>query len=126
MAIMSDRYKFADEKAVNVSLRAVVGGYELVLGITGTVDPQRDEPHWLTIHSGRVSARSAAGQQDIGTARPSLPATIRQHANPGYFAIELILPVSPAGLSNLEDHRDGGDIDSHQVAHAFAPVRRTR
>jgi hypothetical protein len=111
MSINSGNYKIAEEKPANISLRAVVGDYELIFGITFTVDPQREVAHSLTVHSGRINARTPAGQRDVGTARPSLPSTIQQHANPGYAALELFLPLAPSQLMALDEHHGGGDID---------------
>jgi hypothetical protein len=111
MAISSNGYKFADEKSITVSLREMVGGYELVFAVTGTTDPQKETAHWLVVHSGRVSVRSNLGQRELGTALPGMPTTIRQYSNPGYFSLELKLPVQPSQLAALEDHRNGGNLD---------------
>ena len=104
-------YKFAEETNTNAFLRQMLGGYELVFSVRGTILPQQEARAWLLIHSARIAAQTRLGKKSLGIARPTFPIRISQSGYAGNFQFELPLLLSASQLSALEDHRDGGDID---------------
>ena len=111
MSINSGHYLIAEDKNKSVQLRALVGAYELMIGISGSVNPQVDVARWINVYSGRVTLRSPHGQRELGTAFPTAPVVIRQSQYSSHFSIDLRLVLQPTQLSALEEFRNAGDLD---------------
>jgi hypothetical protein len=101
----------AEARIQAVTLRPVVGAYELWFGLDISVNPVSGEPRRVSIIGARVSVRtSAGGLQQIGFARPESALVIVQYTHPGRSTHGLVLPLQPAQLAAIERGRDAGDV----------------
>jgi|HubBroStandDraft_5_1064220.scaffolds.fasta_scaffold14277_3 hypothetical protein len=129
MTLMADAYNLATEKISPPRLQKLLGSFELAFSVQAEVAP-RDPPteqnpkpvgRWLTLHSARVFAVSAAGMvKEIGRMAFDRPETLSQgpHRTNGYF--EIRLKLQPGELSALEDHRDGGKLGFKFVIYGYS------
>jgi hypothetical protein len=95
-----------------VQLGRLLGAFELVIPISGTVHPASDGTYRsLTIAGARVGMRAKNGQTvQMGRAVPDNGTIFRQYDNPAHIDFTLKLPLQPYQVEALEAERDGADL----------------
>lgn len=101
----------AEARIQGVTLRPVIGAYELLFGLDVTVNPQHEYARRISMIGAAVQLRtSRSGPQPIGFARPESAIDIRQSPYQGRMTPALSLPIQPGQLAEIERFRDGGDL----------------
>lgn len=86
MSITVNSRIVAEARIQGVTLRPVVGAYELWFGLDISVNLVNGEPRRVSIIGARVSVRTnAGGLQQIGFARPESSLMIMQYTHVGHF-----------------------------------------
>src|SRR6185437_14921689 len=116
MSITVNSRIVAEARIQGVTLRPVVGAYELWFGLDISVNPISGEPRRVSIIGARVSLRTNAGVEQIGFARPESSLVITQYTHTGHLTHGLVLPLQPAQLAAIERSRDAGDITFELLA----------
>lgn len=117
MSLTIGSWIIADTRIQGVTLRSVLGGYELIFGLHLTVNPEREVAQRASIVGARVSVKaSGSGNQPCGFARPEGPFEIRQHEFPSTMSPSLVLPIQPSQLAAIENLRGAGDLDFELMA----------
>lgn len=94
-----------------VSLRPVLGAYELCFSLKITMNPKRDHERRVTIFGARVRLSNDRGVSlDVGFAQPEQPIELRQYDHPHPMSCFLVQSLHPGQLAELERVRDGGNI----------------
>lgn len=111
MSITVNSRIVAEARIQGVTLRPVVGAYELLFGLDIAVNPQGDYTRRVSVIGARVSLRTdRAGVQQAGFARPEAPIFIKQFANPNRMSSILVLPLQPGQIAAIERSRETGDV----------------
>jgi hypothetical protein len=111
MSITVNNRIVAEARIQSVTLRPVVGAYELLFGLDITVNPQSDYARRVSIVGARVSLRADGGSvQPVGFARPESPIDIRQFPHLNRMTPTLMLPLQPGQVAAMERSRDAGDV----------------
>ena len=101
----------AEIRIQTVTLRPIVGAYELLFPLHVAVSPAQDPRHSAVISGAEVTVRTSTGsQQIIGFARPDIPVTIRTRKFPSIITPTLRLTLQPQQLTAIEDFRSDGDV----------------
>lgn len=96
MSITVNSRIVAEARIQGVTLRPVVGAYELLFGLDIAVNPQGDHGRQVFVIGARVGLRTnRAGVQQAGFARPEAPIFIKQFVNPNRMSSILVLPLQP-------------------------------
>lgn len=94
-----------------VSLRPVLGAYELCFSFKITMNPKRDYDRCVTIFGARVSLSNDRGASlDVGFAQPEQPIELGQYDHSHTMTYSLIQSLQPGQLAELERIRDGENI----------------
>lgn len=99
----------ADASITRVSLRRILGAYELVLLIDVTPKPLRERVWWFRPQSVRVKVIGSP-DCELGIARPDRTQTVRQTSTAYSEQVWTMLPLNPHQLSAIEDSRDARDL----------------
>lgn len=112
MSLSINSLIIANANVQGVSLRPVVGAYELVFGLHLTVHPEREFARCASIIGARITVKAGGSQNHaIGFARPEGAFEIRQRPRQSTMTPGLVLPMQPHQLAALEDQRGSGDLD---------------
>lgn len=103
----------ADAQIQAVTIRPVVGAYELLFALYVTIHPDQEEPfRRASIAGARVSLKTrASGTHDLGFARPEKPFDIITHRSPSSTTPVLVLPIQPGQVAAIETLRGSNDLD---------------
>lgn len=99
----------ADASITRISLRRILGSYELVLLIDVTPKPMRERAWWFRPQSVRVKVIGSP-DQELGVARPDRTQAVRQTSTAYSQQVWTMLPLHPHQLSAIEDSRDARDL----------------
>ena len=94
-----------------VTLRQLVGSYELLLRLHGTVSTAQESAYWMVIYSAQVRLSSIGGSiRDLGVMRPDRPVRIQQgpYSNPA--TVELKTVLQPHQIDEIESIRNASDL----------------
>jgi hypothetical protein len=117
MSITVNSRIVAEARIQGVTLRPVVGAYELLFALDITVNPQQDHARRVSIIGARVSLRTDhRGVQQMGFARPESSLLITQFVHAGRVTHGLVLPLQPGQLAAIEHARDAGDLTFELLA----------
>ena len=111
MSITVNSRIVAEARIQGVTLRSVVGAYELQLGLDLTINPQHEYSRRVSIIGASVTLRTnRSGPQPVGFARPESVFDIRQGPYPNRMTPVLVLPIQPGQLAAIERFRAAGDV----------------
>lgn len=117
MSITVNSRIVAEARIQGVTLRPVVGAYELLFGLDITVNPISGDPRRVSIIGARVSVRTnTGGLQQLGFARPESPFDLKQYTHANRMTPGLVLPIQPGQLAAIERSRDAGDVTFELLA----------
>jgi hypothetical protein len=117
MSITVNSRIVAEARIQDVTLRPVVGAYELLFGLDLAVNPQYESARRVSVIGARVSLRTdGGGLKQMGFARPELPIDIRQGPYPNRMMPALVLSLQPGQLAALECFRATGDVTFELMA----------
>jgi hypothetical protein len=112
MSLTIDSIIIADTRIQCVSIRPVVGAYELVFPLQLTVDASEEKPMRATLFGARISVKGAnKSMASIGFARPELPTVIRQYEFRSSSTPVFVLTLQAGQLAALEALRGTSDLD---------------
>ncbi|HEV2160670.1 MAG TPA: hypothetical protein VGR52_00315 [Stellaceae bacterium] len=101
----------AETRIQGVTLRSVIGAYELLFGLDVTVLPQHVYARRISIIGAAIQLRgNRTAAQPLGFARPECVFEIRQGPYQNRMTPVLTLPMQCGQLAALERFRDGGDV----------------
>ncbi|WP_200371978.1 hypothetical protein [Rhodovibrio salinarum] len=102
----------AETRIQGVTIRPVLGAYELLFGLYLTIHAAREAPMRAEIAGARISVSGAEGRRcELGYARPEQPFYIKQHDFQSSMTPALILPLQPGQVAALETLRGTSDLD---------------
>lgn len=115
MSLTVSGQTMADVQIINISLRPIVGAYELLFMLSGIsiVMPNRAQAnqYWMAVHSAEVTVTPTNGNKlTLGTARPNQPLRIQLGEHQMRIQAELKLMLYPHQLSSIEEQRNNGDL----------------
>lgn len=94
-----------------VSLRPVLGAYELSFSLKITMEPKLGDERRVTIFGARVSLSNDRGASlYVGVAQPEKPIELHQYEHTNSMTYSLFQSLHPGQLAELERIRDGGSI----------------
>lgn len=112
MSLSINSHLIADVRVQGITLRSVLGAYELVFALSISIHRVREVPRHAAIMGARVHlTRPGEQRQEIGFARPEQPMRVVQHDHPYSQTPTLVLPLQPGQLNAIEDFRDAADLD---------------
>ncbi|MEQ9069019.1 MAG: hypothetical protein RLO18_19965, partial [Gimesia chilikensis] len=95
-----------------VTLRPIVGGYELVFGLYVTIHPDETDVRRASIDGARIMLKpSNGGQHSLGFARPEGPFEIIGRQHQSSMTPSLHLYVQPGQVAAIETLRGTGDLN---------------
>jgi hypothetical protein len=95
----------------HVGLRALLGGYELMIVVAGDTTPVPAPGQHFAVEAARVEIAAGMGPtSEVGIARPDKPERGQQYTNAVPFRVELRLQLSPHRLAAIEDLRGQEDL----------------
>jgi hypothetical protein len=110
MSITVNSRTVAEVRIQGVTLRPVVGAFELLFGLDIGINPQQDYPHRVSIIGAGVTLRTGGKVQPVGFARPESSFEIRQGPHPYRMTPALVLTLQPGQVTAIERLRDAGDV----------------
>jgi len=111
MGLAVGGWRIADTSIQGVSLRPLVGGHELVFGLSVTIDADEAGVRRASIIGARVTVNPSEGEpQALGFARPETAFEIKCKPLPSAETHNLHLHLQPAQLTALEALRGTGDL----------------
>ena len=111
MSLVVGSRQIADCRLQTVSLRPMVGGYEMIFALHLSVYPGEDGLLKATIDGARIAATPTHGSpQALGFARPEQPANIIRMPHTSTATPSLHLYLQPTQIAALETLRDKGDL----------------
>jgi len=111
MGLSIDSFTIADLRIQGISLRQILGAYELMIGLDITMPPSAQSPSSsATIYSARVHVKGEMGEAYIGWATPERPIEIRPTQYQGRLTPGLTVPIQPNQLAALDALRGMGDL----------------
>ena len=111
MTLLVGSRQIADCRLQTVSLRPMVGGYEMVFALHLSVSPGEDGLPKANIDGARITANPTHGNpQPLGFARPEQPANITCMPHASTATPSLHLYLQPTQIAALETLRDKGDL----------------
>lgn len=112
MSMFIDNTIAAEAQIQSVSLRRVLGAYDLVFGIILTAKADKLRPRRASIAGAQVNIKAnGSGQQPAGFARPEAPLVFTTRENESRTSSALFLPLQPGQLATIENIRGTGDLD---------------
>lgn len=119
----------ADGRIQGVTLRSVLGAYEIVFGLHLTVNGHNGHEevmHRASIMGARVTVKSSGDRaQSLGFARPESPFEIITYNSSTSMTPALILPLQPGQLAALEEQRGAGDLDFELLVNGIGTDQRS-
>lgn len=117
MSFTIGSYNIADTRIQGVSIRPVVGAYELVFDLYLTIHPANKVPSQAKIAGARVSVKPTGQKpRDLGYARPEQHFEIRQYESQSSMTPALTMLLQPNQLAALETMRGTSDLDFELLA----------
>jgi hypothetical protein len=116
MSITVNSRIIAEARIQGVTLRPVVGAYELLFGLDMAIHPQQEYPYRVSIIGAGVTLRTGGNAQPVGFARPESSFDIRQGPHPHRMTPALVLPLQPGQVAAAERLRDTGDVTFELLA----------
>lgn len=111
MSVMVNSRIIAEARIQGLTLRPVVGAYELLFGLDVAINPATDYPRRVSIIGARVGLRTEGSSAlPVGFARPEASFEIRQWPYPNRMTPTLVLALQPGQLAEIERLRDTGDV----------------
>ena len=112
MNVTVNNRSIADVRFQGVTIRPVVGAYELLFSLSISIYPMSDVARRASIMGGRVHVTGYGGRrQEIGFARPEQPFVLSQNKFSYSRTAVLVLPIQPGQVSAIEDLRDAADLN---------------
>ena len=113
MGLTVGSWNIADVRVQGVTLRPVIGGFELVFGLDLAVNAHAgDGVRRVSIVGARVTVRPGEDEpQVLGFARPEGPLEVICRSSSSRATPTLHLPVQPGQIAALEALRGTGDLD---------------
>lgn len=117
MGLTVGTWQIANAGVQGVTLRPVIGGYELVFGLDLAVNAFRDGVRRASIIGARVTVRTSEGEsQVLGFARPEGPLEVVCRPFSSRETPSLHLYLHPGQLAALEMLRGTGDLSLEFLA----------
>lgn len=111
MSIAVNTKIVAEARVQGVTLRPIVGAYELLFGLDLTVYPESGFSRGVSIIGARVGlSTDGSSEKPVGFARPESSFEIKQGPYPNRMTPILVLPIQPGQLAAIERLRNAGDV----------------
>jgi len=121
MSLTAGSRIIAEARIQNISLRPVLGAYELIININFAMRPASDQPSGINIHGVRVSMGGTGSKShDLGFARPERQFSFIQHTHPLNQQCDFFLTLHPGQLAALDRVRGTSDLDFNLLIHGVA------
>lgn len=112
MSLTINSTRIADARIQSVSLRPVLGAYDLVFGLILTVRSDKQRPGRASISGASVTIKTRNNEQHtVDFARPEAPLIFAARSNESRQSSALFLRLYPGQLTAMETLRGTGDID---------------
>lgn len=112
MSLTIDGRVIAEARIQGVTLRGMLGAFELMFGFYLSVKPKTQDPERLSITGARIRvSRQGEAWQELGYATPQWPFEVIAHQHQINMSPGLILSLQYSQINALEDLRDTGDLD---------------
>jgi len=117
MSLTINSLIIAEARIQGVTLRSVLGAYELIFGLYLTVNAHEEAVRRASIMGARVTVKAGAGKSHaLGFARPETPFEIITNKFASTMTPALTLTLQPGQLAALEELRGTGDLDFELLA----------
>jgi len=111
MGLTIGSIQLAETRIQAVTLRPLVGGYELILGLYVTAHAEAQPIRRASIEGARITVKPDGGRAcSLGFARPEGPFEIIARPYPSSMTPGLYLPLQPGQIAALETLRGTGDL----------------
>ena len=112
MSLTINSTRIVDARIQSVSLRPVLGAYDLVFGLILTVRSDKQRLGRASISGASVTIKTRNNEQHtVGFARPETPLIFAAKSNESRQSSALFLRLYPGQLTAMETLRGTGDID---------------
>ena len=117
MGLTVGSWQIADTRVQSVTLRPVVGAFELIFGLHATIRAYENVLRRASIAGTRVTVKAGEGErQTLGFARPETPFEIVCKSGGSTMTPDLHLYLQPGQLAALETLRGTGDLNFEFLA----------
>lgn len=111
MGLTIGSINLAETRVQGVTLRPLVGGYELIFGLYVTTHAEAQPVRRASIHGARITVKPDGGKGcQLGFARPEGPFEIIAYPHQSSMTPGLYLPLQPGQIAALEVLRGTGDL----------------
>jgi len=111
MVLTIGSIQLAETRIQGVTLRPLVGGYELIFGLYVTTHAQAEPVRRASIHGARITVKPDGGKGfPLGFARPEGPFEIIARPHQSSMTPGLYLALQPGQIAALEALRGAGDL----------------
>lgn len=116
MGLTVSHRNLAEVRIQGVTLRPVVGGFELIFGLYMTVYAEDQLPRRASIVGARVTLKTEAGVHQLGFARPEAPFDVIARQHQSTMTPGLYMTLQPGQLAAIERLRGTGDLEFEMLA----------